>query len=122
MTAQAGEILQTLAPLKRREHTLERAAQRARVHLVPELTDGIVDMEVTSQVIREMPRVLRRIESFGVNFKDPRYNDYYRLRSFGLPGTYHINFDGSWFAIRARAVVLAAGEVNRISLNASGVP
>ena len=134
---------------------------------VPELTDGIVDMEVTSRVIHEMPRVLRKIESFGVNFKDPRYNDYYRLRSFGLPGTYHINFDGTefkkhigqqvrklkgtvltrtmavelltvdgrvygalafnfrtgtWFAIRARAVVLAAGEVNRISLNASGMP
>ena len=134
---------------------------------VPELTDGIVDMEVTTRVIHEMPRVLRRIESFGVNFKDPRFNDYYRLRSFGLPGTYHINFDGTefkknigqqvrklkgtvltrtmavelltvdgrvcgalafnfrtgkWFAVRARAVVLAAGEVNRISLNASGMP
>ena len=133
---------------------------------VPELTDGIVDMAVTSRVIHEMPRVLHKIESFGVNFKDPRYNDYYRLRSFGLPGTYHINFDGTefkkhigqhvrklkgtvltrtmavqilvedgrvygalafnfrtgeWLAVRARAVVLAAGEVNRISLNASGV-
>jgi succinate dehydrogenase/fumarate reductase flavoprotein subunit len=133
---------------------------------VPELTDGIVDMSVTSRVIHEMPRVLKKIETFGVNFKDPRYNDYYRLRSFGLPGTYHINFDGThfkrqigqrvrklkgnvltrtmavqlltednhiygaltfnfrtgeWIAIRARAVVLAAGEVNRISLNASGI-
>ena len=133
---------------------------------VPELTDGIVDMEVTSRVIHEMPRVLRKIESFGVNFKDPRYNDYYRLRSFGLPATYHINFDGTefkkhigqrvrklkgavltrtmavealiedgrvhgvlafnfrtgdWLAVRARSVVLAAGEVNRLSLNASGL-
>ena len=133
---------------------------------VPELTDGIVDMAVTSRVIHEMPKVLHKIESFGVNFKDPRYNDYYRLRSFGLPGTYHINFDGTefkkhigqhvrklkgtvltrtmavqilvedgnvygalafnfrtgeWLAVRARAVVLAAGEVNRLSLNASGV-
>ena len=133
---------------------------------VPELTDGIVDMAVTSRVIHEMPRVLKKIETFGVNFKDPRYNDYYRLRSFGLPGTYHINFDGTefkrhigqrvrklkgqvltrtmavqiltkdnqvygaltfnfrtgeWIAIRARAVVLAAGEVNRISVNASGM-
>ena len=133
---------------------------------VPELTDGIVDMAVTSRVIHEMPRVLKKIETFGVNFKDPRYNDYYRLRSFGLPGTYHINFDGTyfkrqigqrvrklkgnvltrtmavqilaednqiygalafnfrtgeWLAIRARAIVLAAGEVNRISLNASGM-
>lgn len=133
---------------------------------VPSLTDGIVDMAVTSRVIHEMPRILKRIESFGVDFKDPRYGDYYRLRSFGLPGTYHINFDGTefkkhigqqvrkkkgsvltrtmavqlltednrvygalafnfrtgeWFAIRARAVVLAAGEVNRISNNASGL-
>ncbi len=133
---------------------------------VPELTDGIVDMAVTSRVIHEMTRVLRKIESFGVDFKDPRYGDYYRLRSFGLPGTYHINFDGTefkkhigqqvrklkgtvltrtmavqvltedgrvygalafnfrtgeWIAVRARAVVLAAGEVNRLSLNASGV-
>ena len=133
---------------------------------VPELTDGIVDMAVTSRVIHEMPRILRKIESFGVDFKDPRYGDYYRLRSFGLPGTYHINFDGTefkkhigqqvrkkkgtvltrtmavqlltqdervygalafnfrsgeWFAIRADAVVLAAGEVNRLSNNASGV-
>jgi adenylylsulfate reductase subunit A len=133
---------------------------------VPDLTDGIVDMAVTSRVIHEMTRVLRKIESFGVDFKDPRYGDYYRLRSFGLPGTYHINFDGTefkkhigqqvrklkgtvltrtmavqvltedgrvygalafnfrtgeWIAVRARAVVLAAGEVNRLSLNASGV-
>jgi len=134
---------------------------------VPGLTDGIVDMAVTSRVIHEMPRVLRKIESFGVDFKDPRYGDYYRLRSFGLPGTYHINFDGTefkkhigqqvrkkkgtvltrtmavqlltednrvygalafnfrtgeWFAIRANAVVLAAGEVNRLANNASGMP
>ena len=133
---------------------------------VPGLTDGIVDMAVTSRVIHEMPRVLKRIESFGVDFKDKRYGDYYRLRSFGLPGTYHINFDGTefkkhigqqvrkkkgtvltrtmavqllteddrvygalafnfrtgeWFAIRANAVVLAAGEVNRLSNNASGM-
>jgi succinate dehydrogenase/fumarate reductase flavoprotein subunit len=134
---------------------------------VPELTDGIVDLEVTSKLIHQMPRVLKKIESFGVNFKDPRYNDYYRLRSFGLPGTYHINFDGTefkkhigqqvrklkgkvltrtmgvellkkdnriygavafnfrsgeWYAIKAKSVVMAAGEVNRLSKNASGMP
>ncbi|HSN40974.1 MAG TPA: FAD-binding protein, partial [Burkholderiales bacterium] len=106
------------------------------------------------------------IESFGVDFKDPKIGTYYRLRSFGLPGTYHINFDGTdfkkhigervrkgkatvlmrtmvvqlltednraygalafnfrsgeWYAIRAKAVVLAAGDVNRISRNASGL-
>lgn len=133
---------------------------------VPELTDGIVDMAVAGRVIREMPRIFRKIESFGVDFKDRKTGTYYRLRSFGLPGTYHINFDGTdfkkhlgervrkgkatvltrtmvvqlltkdnraygafafnfrtgeWYAIRARAVVLAAGDVNRISNNASGL-
>lgn len=133
---------------------------------VPELTDGIVDMAVAGRVIREMPRIFRKIESFGVDFRDRKTGDYYRLRSFGLPGTYHINFDGTdfkkhlgervrkgkatvlmrtmvvqlltrenraagaiafnfrtgeWYAIRARAVVLAAGDVNRISRNASGL-
>ena len=133
---------------------------------VPELTDHIVDMAVAGRVIREMPRIFRKIESFGVDFKDRKTGDYYRLRSFGLPGTYHINFDGTdfkkhlgervrkgkatvlmrtmvvqllvkdnraygalafnfrsgeWFAIRAKAVVLAAGDVNRISMNASGL-
>ncbi len=133
---------------------------------LPELTDYIVDLAVAGKVIREMPRIFRKIESFGVDFKDKRINDYYRLRSFGLPGTYHINFDGTdfkkhigervrkgkaavlmrtmvtqvltkdnraygalafnfrtgeWYAIRAKSVVLAAGDVNRISNNASGM-
>ena len=133
---------------------------------VPELTDGIVDMAVAGRVIREMPRIFRKIESLGVDFRDRQTGDYYRLRSFGLPGTYHINFDGTdfkkhlgervrkgkatvlmrtmvvqllvkdnraygavafnfrtgeWTVIRAKAVVLAAGDVNRISQNASGL-
>lgn len=133
---------------------------------VPELTDYIVDMAVASRVIHEMPRIFRKIEALGVDFKDRQTGDYYRLRSFGLPGTYHINFDGTdfkkhigervrkgkatvlmrtmvvqllvkdnraygaiafnfrtgeWTSIRAKAVVLAAGDVNRISQNASGL-
>ncbi len=133
---------------------------------VPELTDHIVDMAVASRVIEQMPRIFRKIESFGVDFKDKQLGTYYRLRSFGLPGTYHINFDGTdfkkclgervrkgkatvlmrtmvvqllvednraygaiafnfrsgeWTVIRAKAVVLAAGDVNRISRNASGL-
>jgi succinate dehydrogenase/fumarate reductase flavoprotein subunit len=133
---------------------------------VPELTDHIVDMSVAGRVIREMPRIFRKLESFGIDFRDRVTGDYYRLRSFGLPGTYHINFDGTdfkkhigervrkgkatvlmrtmvvqllvrdnraygaiafnfrsgeWYAIRAKSVVLAAGDVNRISKNASGL-
>ncbi len=133
---------------------------------LPDLTDGIVDMEVAGRVIHEMPRILRKIEGLGVDFKDPRTGEYSRHPSFGLPGAYHINFDGTdfkrrigkhvrsgkatlmmrtmavqllvkdnraygalafnfrtgeWFAIRAKAVALTAGDVNRISQNASGL-
>ncbi len=133
---------------------------------IPDLTDGIVDMAVTTRVVREMPRILRKIEGMGVDFKDPKTGDYARHRSFGLPGAYHINFDGTdfkrrigkhvrvgkatvltrtmavqllvkdnraygalafgfrdgtWTAIRAKAVALTAGDVNRISRNASGL-
>ncbi|MEJ2291280.1 MAG: FAD-dependent oxidoreductase [Deinococcales bacterium] len=133
---------------------------------IPDLTDGIVDMEVTDRVVREMPRVLRKLEELGVDFKDPRTGTYDRHRSFGLPGAYHINFDGTrfkhhigqrvrrgkatvlartmgvqvlvedgraygvlafdirsgqWTFIRARAVVLSTGDVNRLSKNASGL-
>jgi adenylylsulfate reductase, subunit A len=133
---------------------------------VPDLTDYVVDMAVTTRVIREMPRILRKIESMGVDFKDPKTGDYSRHRSFGLPGAYHINFDGTdfkrrigkhvrvgkatllmramavqllvrdnqaygalafgfrsgeWVAIRAKAVAVTTGDVNRISRNASGL-
>ena len=133
---------------------------------VPELTDYIVDMAVAGRVIHEMPRIFRKLESLGIDFKDRKTGDYYRVRSFGLPGTYHINFDGTdfkkhigervrkgkatvlmrtmvvqllvkdnraygaiafnfrtgeWYAIRAKTVVLAAGDVNRLSQNASGL-
>jgi succinate dehydrogenase/fumarate reductase flavoprotein subunit len=133
---------------------------------IPELTDGVVDMSVVSRVVHEMPRILRKIEGMGVDFKDPRTGDYSRHRSFGLPGAYHINFNGTdfkrrigkhvragkatvlmrtmavqllvednracgalamnfrtgeWVAIRAKAVALTAGDVNRLSKNASGL-
>ena len=136
------------------------------IRYVPELTDGIVDLEVASRVIHEMPKILRKIESFGVDFRDPVTGEYSRKRSFGLPGSYHINFDGTefkkligqqvrrkkatvlmrtmavqllvdnnrcygalafsfrtgeWFAIRAKAVLVATGDVNRIARNASGL-
>lgn len=133
---------------------------------IPELTDGVVDMAVTSRVINEMPRILRKIEGMGVDFKDARTGDYSRHRSFGLPGAYHINFNGTdfkrrigkhvragkatvlmrtmglqllvkdnraygalafnfrtgeWIAIRAKAIALTTGDVNRLSMNASGL-
>lgn len=67
---------------------------------LPDLTDGIVDIEVAGRVIREMPRILRKIESMGVDFTDPRTGTYERVRSFGLPGLYHVHFEGTDFKRR----------------------
>lgn len=136
---------------------------------VPVLTDGLVDIDVAERVIHEMPRVLRRLEDIGIDFRDPDTGEYFRTRAFGLPGEYHLNFDGKTFKhqigrhtmsrgvkflprtmitdvlldaggeracgaagfnvrtgevylIRASAVVVATGDINRISRNASGVP
>jgi succinate dehydrogenase/fumarate reductase flavoprotein subunit len=136
---------------------------------IPMLTDGLVDLDVAEQVVHEMPRMLRKLESIGIDFTDPDTGDYLRTRVFGLPGTYHVNFDGrkfkyfvgrrtmqagakllartmisdilvdpdtnrayaavgfnvrsgEWYVIRANAIIIATGDVNRISRNASGVP
>ncbi len=136
---------------------------------IPTLTDGLVDMEVAERVIHEMPVVLRKLEGMGIDFTDPGSGDYLRTRAFGLPGEYHLNFDGKrfkyriakavkragakligrtmvtdvlfdehtgeaygalgfnvrsgeWYVIRAKATIVATGDVNRISRNASGVP
>lgn len=136
---------------------------------IPMLTDGLVDLDVAEQVVHEMPRMLRKLESIGIDFTDPDTGDYLRTRVFGLPGTYHVNFDGrkfkyfigrrttqagakllartmisdilvdpgtnrahaavgfnvrsgEWYLIEANAIIVATGDVNRISRNASGVP
>ncbi len=136
---------------------------------IPKLTDGLVDMEVAERVIKEMPVVLRRLEGMGIDFRDPDTGDYLRTRVFGLPGEFHLNFDGKrfkyriakgvkkagaqligrtmvtdvlfdestgeaygalgfnvrsgeWYVIRAKATIIATGDVNRISRNASGIP
>jgi adenylylsulfate reductase subunit A len=64
---------------------------------IPMLTDGLVDLDVAEQVVHEMPRMLRKLESIGIDFTDPDTGDYLRTRVFGLPGTYHVNFDGRKF-------------------------
>lgn len=64
---------------------------------IPGLTDGIVDMQVTTRVIHHLQKALRKLESIGIDFRDPDTGEYSRHRSFGLPGTYHLDFDGTDF-------------------------
>jgi succinate dehydrogenase/fumarate reductase flavoprotein subunit len=133
---------------------------------VPKLTDLIVDMKPVETFVRGLPAMLRKLEKMGVPFKDPSTGKYFRHRTFGLPGEYHIDFDGSKFKpkisravldsgaqiflramavnfltrkdqtvgasvfhirtgeiyfFRAKAIVLATGDTNRLSRNSSGL-
>ena len=134
---------------------------------IPNLTDGIVDLKSVETFVRGLPGMLRKLEKLGVPFRDPATGKYFRHRTFGLPGAYHIDFDGSKFKpkiaravvdsaaqvflrtmavnlithqgqavgasafqirtgaflfLRARAVILATGDTNRLSRNSSGIP
>lgn len=133
---------------------------------VPKLTDYILDMKPVETFVRGLPGMLRKLEAMGVPFRDPSTGKYFRHRTFGLPGQYHIDFDGSKFKpkisravidskaqiflrtmaaniltrndqtlgasvfhirtgefyfFRAKAVVLATGDTNRLSRNSSGL-
>ncbi len=64
---------------------------------VSQLTDGLVDLPVVERMVYELPRVFRRIEATGVRFRDKESGEYMRHRAFGLPGAYHVDFDGKKF-------------------------
>ena len=133
---------------------------------VPKLTDYILDMKPVETFVRGLPGMLRKLEAMGVAFRDPSTGKYFRHRTFGLPGEYHIDFDGSKFKpkisravidskaqvflrtmaaniltrkdqtigasvfhirtgefyfFRAKSIVLATGDTNRLSRNSSGL-
>lgn len=66
---------------------------------VPALTEGVADMDVAARMVYGLKGMVHRLEKMGVNFQDPDMDHvpYYRHRAFGLPGEYHINFDGKDF-------------------------
>jgi len=139
------------------------------MQFVPMLTDGLSDLDVAERAVHELPRVFQRLTDIGIDFTDPTTGEFFRTRAFGLPGEYHLNFDGSLFKhrlgrytvghgakflprtmitdlltdasgrrvagavgfncrtgerylIRAKAVVVCTGDINRISRNISGLP
>ena len=67
---------------------------------VPMLTDGLTDLDVAERAVHELPRVFQRLTDIGIDFTDPTTGEFFRTRAFGLPGEYHLNFDGSMFKHR----------------------
>jgi succinate dehydrogenase/fumarate reductase flavoprotein subunit len=79
---------------------------------VPKLTDYVVDMKPVETFVRGLPGMLRKLEKLGVPFRDPATGKYFRHRTFGLPGEYHIDFDGSKFKPKiSRAVIDSNAQV-----------
>lgn len=85
---------------------------------VGQLTDGLVDLPVVERMVYELPRVFRRIESTGVQFRDKSSATYMRHRAFGLPGAYHVDFDGKKFKQTIARAVRRSGahELTRCSV------
>lgn len=162
----AGGVDQFMTPLNGGD---EWDTPQHLMTFVPALTDGLSDLDVAERAVHELPRVFQRLTDIGIDFTDPTTGEFFRTRAFGLPGEYHLNFDGSRFkhrlgrftvgngarflprtmvtdlltdvtgervagavgfncrtgeryAIRASAVVVATGDINRISRNISGLP
>jgi adenylylsulfate reductase subunit A len=79
---------------------------------VPRLTDYVVEMKSVETFVRGLPGMLRKLEKLGVPFRDPATGNYFRHRTFGLPGEYHIDFDGSKFKPKiSRAVIDSNAQV-----------
>jgi adenylylsulfate reductase subunit A len=90
----AGGVDQFMAPLNAGE---EWDTPQHLMAFVPGLTDGLSDLDVAERAVHELPRVFDRLVDIGIDFTDPTTGEYFRTRAFGLPGEYHLNFDGSKF-------------------------
>ena len=93
----AGGVDQFMTPL---DDGPEWDTPQHLMTFVPMLTDGLTDLEVAERAVHELPRVFERLTEIGIDFTDPTTGEYFRTRAFGLPGEYHLNFDGSLFKYR----------------------
>lgn len=67
---------------------------------LPKVTEGVMDIDAAAKLVYGLQDMVKRLEGMGIDFHDPDKGDdipYYRHRAFGLPGEYHINFDGHDF-------------------------
>ena len=66
---------------------------------IPAVTQGVTDIQAAARLVYGLKGMVHKLEGLGVDFHDPENDDvpYYRHRAFGLPGEYHINFDGHNF-------------------------
>jgi len=102
----AGGVDQFMTPLNAGE---EWDTAQHLMSFVPKLTDGLSDLAVAERAVHELPRVFQRLVDIGIDFTDPTTGEYFRTRAFGLPGEYHLNFDGSKFKHRLGRYTIGHG-------------
>ncbi|MFH1490712.1 MAG: FAD-binding protein, partial [Pseudomonadota bacterium] len=59
------------------------------------LSQGFTDIEIPYRLhISRIKEIVDKLESYGIEMRDPETGDYIRTKSFGQPGPYYINFKG----------------------------
>jgi adenylylsulfate reductase, subunit A len=132
------------------------------------VSQGLNDVEIGRRLhLSRIAEIVKKLESYGVEMRDPKTGAFIRTKSFGQPGPYFINFKGKnikpvlarevkksgcrvlnrinvtslltngkkvagamgfhvrtgdFFVIKAKATVLATGDVTRLWPNSSGLP
>lgn len=77
-----------------------------------QLSQGLIDTEIGYNLhIRRIGEIVKRLESYGIEMRDPKTGQFIRTKSFGQPGPYYINFKGK----NIKPVI--AREVKRLGVN-----
>jgi len=59
------------------------------------LSQGFTDIEIPYRLhLSIIKEIVHKLESYGIEMRDPKTGDYIRTKSFGQPGPYFINFKG----------------------------
>ena len=75
------------------------------------LSQGFTDIEIPYRLhISIIKNIVDKLESYGIEMRDPKTGEYIRTRSFGQPGPYFINFKGK------NIKPILAGEVKKLGV------
>ncbi|MEI9475140.1 MAG: FAD-binding protein [Deltaproteobacteria bacterium] len=83
------------------------------------VSQGLIDIRVANRLhISRIREIVDKLESFGIEMKDPKTGQYIRTKSFGQPGPFFINYKGKKIKpILAKEVKKRGVEVlNRINV------
>src|SRR5512139_997221 len=59
------------------------------------LCQGLVDVRIAERLhLNHIKAIVDKLESYGIEMRDPATGQYIRTQSFGQPGPYYINFKG----------------------------